>query len=68
MDPGKGLTRRLGAVLDPRQRGLRSGSAWTTAAMIVCIGVAAPVAALELVPARAPEQPTTEAIAPPSAR
>lgn len=64
MAPGQGLARRLGAVLDPRQRGLASGSVWTTAAMAACVAVAAPVAALELIPpaaapAAAPKTPAT---------
>lgn len=52
MAPSQGLARRLGAVLDPRQRGLASGSLWTATAMAACVAVAAPVAALELIPPR----------------
>jgi beta-lactamase regulating signal transducer with metallopeptidase domain len=51
MAPGQGLARRLGAILDPRQRGLPSGSVWTLTAMAACVAVAAPIAAVELTPA-----------------
>lgn len=69
MAPGQGLARRLGAVLDPRQRGLASGSLWTTAAMAACVAVAAPVAALELIPPTAvprPAAPKAHAAPPPA--
>lgn len=48
---GRGLTRRIAAILDDEQRGTPSGSLWTVAAMVACVAVAAPTAALEFVPA-----------------
>lgn len=60
---GRRLARRVRAVLDGRT-GTPSGSRWTLAAMVGCIAFAAPVAALELIPAAprapgAPEAPAT---------
>lgn len=51
---GNRLTRRVRAILDGRGIGTASGSRWTIAAMIGCIGFAAPVAALQLIPAAPP--------------
>ena len=59
---GQGLARRVRAVLDESRRDTPSGSAWTGAAMLLCIAVSAPIAALELVapePPVAPTPPTT---------
>ncbi|HEU0097517.1 MAG TPA: M56 family metallopeptidase [Allosphingosinicella sp.] len=51
-----GLSRRVKAILDGRVS-RRSGSGWAVAAMLGCAAFAAPVAALDFVPA-APEAPT----------
>ena len=56
------LGRRVRAVLDRRSRERPAGSAWTAIAMLVCIGIAAPIAATKLVAAtrdlpQAPEAP-----------
>jgi len=45
------LGRRVRAILDRRSRERPAGSAWTTVAMIACIVVATPVAAMKLVAA-----------------
>ena len=45
-----GLKRRVQAILSGRVTA-RSGSFWTAAAMLGCVGAAAPLAAVELVPA-----------------
>jgi beta-lactamase regulating signal transducer with metallopeptidase domain len=45
-----GLRRRVAAILEGR-RASKSGSFWTVAAMLGCVGFAAPLAAIELVPA-----------------
>ena len=45
-----GLGRRISAILDGRH-GRKSGSFWTLAAMMGCTAFAAPLAAVELVPA-----------------
>jgi beta-lactamase regulating signal transducer with metallopeptidase domain len=50
-----GLSRRVKAILDGRVS-RRSGSAWAVAAMLGCAAFAAPVGALDFVPA-APEAP-----------
>ncbi|MFN3389788.1 MAG: M56 family metallopeptidase, partial [Allosphingosinicella sp.] len=50
-----GLARRVRAIVEGRI-GRRSGSFWTFAAMALCVGIAAPVAALEFVE-QAPEAP-----------
>lgn len=55
---GQGLARRVRAVLDENRRGTPSGSAWTGAAMLLCIAVSAPIAALELVAPEPPVAPT----------
>lgn len=52
----RALGRRVRAVLDRRTRERPSGSAWTAIAMLLCMGLAAPVAAVQLVNA-APEPP-----------
>lgn len=49
---GSRLARRVKAILDGK--GTPSGSRWTLAAMVGCIGFAAPVAALQLIPAAPP--------------
>lgn len=46
-----GLGRRISAILDGRNKRVRSGSFWTLAAMLGCTAFAAPLAAVELVPA-----------------
>jgi len=51
------LGRRIKAVLDRRSRERPSGSAWTALAMLLCLGIAAPVAAARLVAAEAPPSP-----------
>jgi bla regulator protein blaR1 len=48
-----GLGRRVSAILDGRNGRVRSGSFWTLAAMLGCTAFAAPLAAVELVPALA---------------
>lgn len=66
--PGaSGLSRRVRAVLEPGLRDRSAGSRMAMAAVILCVGIAAPVAALELVEAArpaaaaAPEQPVAAA-------
>lgn len=56
---GSALGRRVRAILDRRSRERPAGSAWTGIAMILCLGIAAPVAAAKLVAAaqEAPEAP-----------
>jgi beta-lactamase regulating signal transducer with metallopeptidase domain len=55
---GSALSRRVQAILDRRLRERPSGSAWTGIAAVLCIGIAAPVAAMQLVEAAgAPEAP-----------
>jgi beta-lactamase regulating signal transducer with metallopeptidase domain len=55
---GSALSKRVRAILDRRLRERPSGSAWTGIAAVLCIGIAAPVAAMQLVEAaRAPEAP-----------
>jgi bla regulator protein blaR1 len=58
---GSALARRVKAILDRSLRERPSGSAWTKMAAILCIGIAVPVAALQLVEAanaqEAPEAP-----------
>jgi bla regulator protein blaR1 len=52
MAPVKGgLGRRIAAILDGRTRSRKSGSLLTLAAMLGCTAFAAPLAAIELVPA-----------------
>lgn len=66
------LGRRIRAVLDRRSRERPAGSAWTRLAVVLCVGVATPVAAMKLVAAvqdppvapaapRAPEAPLAPA-------
>jgi beta-lactamase regulating signal transducer with metallopeptidase domain len=66
---GGALARRVRAILDRRLRERPSGSKWTAIASILCIGIAAPVAALQLVQAaQAQEAPVApEAPQPPEA-
>ncbi len=45
------LGRRIRAVLDRRSRERPAGSAWTRLAVVLCVGVATPVAAMKLVAA-----------------
>ena len=70
----RALGRRMKAILDRSSRERPSGSAWTAFAILACLGVAAPVAAMQLVaeapPApEAPEAPEAPAapLAPPAA-
>jgi ribosomal protein L29 len=57
---GGALARRVRAILDRRLRERPSGSKWTIFAALACIGIAAPVAAMQLVQAaQAPEVPAT---------
>ncbi|HWT11548.1 MAG TPA: M56 family metallopeptidase, partial [Allosphingosinicella sp.] len=61
--PSEGaLARRIRAVLDGRVRNRPGGSAWTAIAILACIAIAAPVAAVELVEAR----PAPAPVAPPA--
>lgn len=64
--PQPGLARRVRAILEGRI-GRRSGSAWTFGAIALCVGIAAPVAALEFVQ-QAPEapEPPEAPLAPPA--
>jgi hypothetical protein len=55
----RALGRRVRAILDRRIRERPSGSAWTAVAMLLCIGIAAPVAAMQLVAADPPAPPAT---------
>lgn len=60
-----GLGRRVSAILDGRNGRARSGSLWTLAAMLGCTAFAAPLAAVELVPALAAameEAPVSQAV------
>lgn len=57
------LGRRIRAILDRRER--PRGSAWTKVAVILCVGIAAPVAAIQLVQAaQPPAAPSTAPHAP----
>ncbi len=51
------LGRRIKAILDRRMRERPSGSAWTGFAMLACIAIATPVAAMQLVAADPPPAP-----------
>jgi beta-lactamase regulating signal transducer with metallopeptidase domain len=63
---GSALGRRIRAILDRRTRERPQGSKWTALAVILCIAIAAPVAAMQLVQAaRAPAVPAPPA--PPAA-
>lgn len=53
--PAGGLARRVRAVLEPRLRERRAGSRVAVMAMLGCVGLAAPVAALDFVAAARPE-------------
>ncbi len=53
----RALGRRVRAILDGRSRQRPSGSAWTAFAMLLCIAIATPVAAMQLVAADPPEPP-----------
>lgn len=55
---GQGLARRVRAVLDEKRRATPSGSGWTGLAMLLCIAISAPIAAIELVSPKAPKAPT----------
>lgn len=62
------LGKRIRAVLDRRER--PRGSAWTKIAALTCVGLAAPIAAVQLVQAAQPsppEAPAAAAVAPPHA-
>jgi beta-lactamase regulating signal transducer with metallopeptidase domain len=62
---GSALARRVRAILDSRLRERPAGSPWTAIAALLCIGIAAPVAAMQLVQAAqapaAPEPPAAPA-------
>ena len=62
--PARGLTRRVRAVLEPRLRERSAGSRVAVMAMLVCVGIAAPVTALEFVEAARPEAPPRAPAAP----
>ncbi|HST35524.1 MAG TPA: M56 family metallopeptidase [Allosphingosinicella sp.] len=64
---GSALARRVKAILDRRLRERPSGSAWTKAAAILCIAIAAPVAAMQLVEAARAQETSAAPPAPPSA-
>jgi bla regulator protein blaR1 len=60
--PGaRALTRRVRAVLEPRLRNAAAGSRIAKVAVLLCVGVAAPVAALELVEAARPAEEQRQA-------
>ncbi len=61
---GSALGRRVRAILDRRTRERPAGSAWTGIAMILCLGIAAPVAAARLVAAA--QEPPAPPAAPPA--
>jgi len=65
---GGALSRRVRAILDRRLRERPAGSRWTAIASLLCIGIAAPVAALQLVQAaqaqEAPPAPPAPEAAP----
>lgn len=68
MAPVKGgLGRRIAAILDGRARCRKSGSLLTLAAMLGCTAFAAPLAAVELVPAIAEAADRPMAVAAPAA-
>lgn len=58
---GSLLGRRVKAILDRRTRERPSGSALTRLAVLLCIIIAAPVAAMKLVQAAAPDAPEAQA-------
>ena len=57
------LGRRVKAILDRRLRERPAGSIWTAVAMLICLAITAPVAAMQLVAAQPEEAPA----APPAA-
>lgn len=59
------LGRRIRAILDRRER--PRGTAWARIAALTCVGLAAPIAAVQLVQAAQPEVPAAPA-APPAPR
>src|SRR5688500_1332131 len=59
----RALGRRIKAILDRRMRERPSGSAWTAFAMIACIAIATPVAAMQLVAADPPPPPAAPSAA-----
>lgn len=61
---GQGLARRVRAVLDEKRRAIPSGSRWTGFAMLLCIAISAPIAAIELVSPKAPKPPVAPAAPP----
>ncbi|CAA9535650.1 MAG: hypothetical protein AVDCRST_MAG91-3381 [uncultured Sphingomonadaceae bacterium] len=67
--PGRGLSRRVAAILDGGRRNMPPGSMRAGVAMAVCVALAVPVAALKLIPPAAepmpvPPQPFASAAAP----
>lgn len=56
------LGKRIRAILDRRER--PRGSAWTKIAALTCVGLAAPIAAVQLVQAAQPEAPAAPAAPP----
>ena len=54
----RALGRRVRAILDRGSRERPSGSAWTGLAMLACLAIATPVAAMQLVAADPPEPPS----------
>ena len=65
----RALGRRVKAILDRSIRERPSGSAWTAVAMILCLAIATPVAAMQLVaadPPAPPAPPAAVAAAPPA--
>jgi beta-lactamase regulating signal transducer with metallopeptidase domain len=58
---GSALGRRVRAILDRRTRERPSGSALTRVAVMLCVAIAAPVAAMKLVQASAPAAPEAPA-------
>jgi len=55
------LGRRVRAILDGKSRERPTGSAWTALAMLLCIGIATPVAAMKLVAASRQDVPEAPA-------
>ncbi len=58
---GSALGRRVRAILDRRTRERPAGSALTRLAVMLCVAIAAPVAAMKLVQAAAPQPPEAPA-------
>ena len=63
---GGALARRVRAILDRRLRERPEGSRWTAFASILCIGIAAPVAAMQLVQAAQAQEAPPAPPAPPA--